>query len=275
MKTLSDHIIIYDSGCPLCNLYTAAFVKTKMLGVNGRKCFNEVSATDLSSVDRKRACDEIALVNVKDNTVLYGIDSLFAILQNSYPLLRPMFRFKPFRWLMKHFYAFISYNRKVIAPEKKFEQPQSCTPSFHLGYRCAYIIFSWLVTSAILTSYSTYFSAFVPANNNWRELLICGGQMLFQAVIVSVEKPERLMHYIGNMMTISLVGAMLLSPVIVLGNMGLFVSPVTFAVWFAMVVTWMLIEHMRRVKILSLPWTITLGWVVYRVIVLAVVLFNN
>jgi predicted DCC family thiol-disulfide oxidoreductase YuxK len=37
MKTLENHTLFYDKDCPMCNIYTARFIKTKMLDANGRK----------------------------------------------------------------------------------------------------------------------------------------------------------------------------------------------------------------------------------------------
>jgi len=36
MKTLANHIILYDEECPMCFAYTKAFIKLDMLPKNGR-----------------------------------------------------------------------------------------------------------------------------------------------------------------------------------------------------------------------------------------------
>ena len=40
METLRDHTIIYDDECPMCNIYTRAFVKHGLLDKKGRKGFH-------------------------------------------------------------------------------------------------------------------------------------------------------------------------------------------------------------------------------------------
>ncbi len=42
MKTLHNHVIFYDADCPMCNLYTNAFVKTGMLDSNGEWLIRQI-----------------------------------------------------------------------------------------------------------------------------------------------------------------------------------------------------------------------------------------
>src|SRR5688572_9342627 len=113
MKTLRNHTIVYDDECPLCDLYTGAFVKTGMLDGDGRVPFSKMPVEVSKQVDHRRACNEIALVNTETGKVIYGIESLMTIVISRYDFLRPLFAWNVFRWLMKKFYSFISYNRKV------------------------------------------------------------------------------------------------------------------------------------------------------------------
>src|SRR5262245_5053417 len=139
MNTLHNHVILYDKDCPLCNLYTGAFIKSNMLGKNGREDFCSMKPNQYANLDYSSSRDEIALVNTNTGQITYGIDSLFKILSHAFPLLRLPFQFPVFRLFMSKLYAFISYNRKVIAPARQFELTGSCTPSFNLKYRWAYI----------------------------------------------------------------------------------------------------------------------------------------
>jgi len=100
MKTLKDHTILYDEVCPMCNLYTGAFVKSGMLDKNGRHSYQQMPMEFCNKVDREKAVNEIALVNKKTGKVYYGVESLFKIIGNSWPLFNPLFRFKPFAWIV-------------------------------------------------------------------------------------------------------------------------------------------------------------------------------
>jgi predicted DCC family thiol-disulfide oxidoreductase YuxK len=63
MKTLQNHLILYDAECPMCNLYTKAFVSSGLLGQDGRAAYQDVDNSVCPMVDRQRAVNEIALVN--------------------------------------------------------------------------------------------------------------------------------------------------------------------------------------------------------------------
>jgi hypothetical protein len=261
MKTLKDHVIIYDDECPMCDLYTCAFVKTKMLDKNGREAYSWIPSTLSKHVDKERARNEIALVNPKTGEVRYGIDSLFFVIAHRFPVFRFLFEWRPFRFVMKHVYSFISYNRRVIIPAEKFEAKNSCTPQFKIGYRIAFIIFSWLVASWILSMYSPLL---MRGSSPFRELLICGGQIIFQSFIVLTIAKEKLVHYLGNLMAISLGGALLLLPAILISHTDWFTTEMFYLTWFVGVVVLMLFEHMRRVRLLGLHWSVTASWVFYR-----------
>jgi len=116
MKTLNNHLILYDADCPMCDMYTSVFVKTGLLAMDGRAPYQQVATSACPTVDRQRAVNEIALVNRETGEVTYGIKSLFKIAGNACPVFNPIFSFQPIIWLFSKFYAFISYNRRVIVP---------------------------------------------------------------------------------------------------------------------------------------------------------------
>jgi hypothetical protein len=271
MKTLQNHVIIYDDECPMCNLYTGAFIKTKMLAKNGRESFSQLNENNLL-IDRSKACDEIALINLENKKVFYGIDSLFEVIGHSFPVFKSLFSCKPFQLVMKKVYAFISYNRKVIAPGKVFEAANSCTPAFNAKYRWLYIFLAWLISSVILNSFSPLLRRFIATSDFYREFLICGGQIVFQSISILLLRKERLLHYLGNMMTISLAGSLLLLPAIALSKSGLMTSPYFHTGWFLIVVGLMFVEHMRRVKLLEIHWSATVSWIFYRTIILMMII---
>lgn len=239
-----------------------------MLDTNGRIPF---SPTELpQQVDVKRACDEIALVNCATHEVTYGIDSLFKILAHRFTFLNPLFKLSIFRAALSQLYAFISFNRKVIAPAAQKES--SCTPSFNLSYRIAYLIFSWVLTSLILTNFATHLP--IPATSFGREFLICGGQLLFQGGVVWITNCNRAFDYLGNMMTVSLIGGLMLLPIIAIHS--LYAIPAfAFLVWFVVVVILMLFMHMHRVKLLHASGWLTLTWIGYRILVLGIILHQT
>ncbi|WP_412466489.1 DUF393 domain-containing protein [Pedobacter sp. KLB.chiD] len=269
MKTLKNHVILFDNECPMCYAYTKAFVKTGMLSENGREAYQEMPSNLCPLVNHQRAANEIALVNTETGEVTYGIKSLFKIIAHAMPFFKPLFLFSPFIYLMQKLYAFISYNRKVIIPVAIKEN--SLQPTFKRHYRIAFLTFTWIVTAYILTGYAHLLTGFVPPGGKYREYLICGGQLFFQGTIIRFYKKEKLWDYLGNMMTISFAGSLLLLPVIVLARYIDF-EPLFFLLCFLMVAGLMFLEHIRRSKVLKLGWVMSITWALYRLIVLALIL---
>ena len=272
MKTLKSHMILFDAECPMCRAYTGAFVKTGMLDADGRAAYQEAHAGTCPVYDRQRAVNEIALINLKSGEVTYGVKSLFKIIANTWPVFTPLFAFKPFIWLMSKVYAFISYNRRVIIPaaETGFEYQ----PAFKLHYRLLYLLFTWFCTGFILTAYAHLLRGIVPLGSPYREYLICGGQILFQGAAICSFDRRNLWTYLGNMMTISFAGSLLLLMGLVVNHFFQF-APLIYALYFMAVAGLMLLEHIRRTKLLGLGWVLTVTWITYRIVLLLLILNLN
>jgi len=272
MKAFKDYLILYDAECPMCSAYTRAFVKTGLFEDKGRTPYQQFAPNACPMVDRQRAVNEIALVNQQTGEVTYGVESLFKIFGSVLPFFRPLFNFKPFIWLMRKVYAFLSYNRRVIIPSigNVFEYQ----PTFRLNYRIAYLIFSWAVTSYILTRYADLLIGTIPAGNIYRETLICGGQIFFQGIIISLVNKKESWNYLGNMMTISFAGSLLLGVMLMLsGLIGHY--PIFYSLYFMLIAGLMFLEHIRRTKLLKLGWTLTITWALYRAALLVIILLIN
>ncbi|GHE28720.1 DCC1-like thiol-disulfide oxidoreductase family protein [Sphingobacterium griseoflavum] len=267
MKALQDHLILFDAECPMCRLYTQAFVDRGMLDKDGRKAYQEFPADACPLLDRQRAVNEIALVNLKTGDVTYGIESILKIVSTSYPLLRPILLFKPFLWFMRKLYAFISFNRRVIIPAPVSADTFQLQPSFRLRYRLAYLVLTWLITSAVLTAYVPLMGDLLPQGASYREYIICGGQLFFQSAIIGLAQKGKHWDYLGNMMTISLAGALLLLPILLLAP-WLTLPPMVYVGCFLLVAAMMLLEHIRRTKLLGMGQLLTISWVLYRLLVL-------
>jgi predicted DCC family thiol-disulfide oxidoreductase YuxK len=273
MKTLQNHTILYDAECPMCQLYTKAFTQTGMLDANGRASYQQMPQETCALVDRQRAVNEIALVNTQTGEVSYGVDSLFKVFGHAWPIFKPLFGFGPFIWLMRKVYSFISYNRRVIIPATH-EQEGSIQPTFRLSYRLVYLLFTWLVVAYILTKYAGHLTPLVPLGSAYREYLICGGQILFQGIIISWYAPAKRWNYLGNMMTISLAGSLLLLPVLLLAQF-VALNAIICTICFMGVAGLMFLEHIRRTKLLQLGWLLTITWMVYRLLVLILIFQFN
>ncbi len=272
MKTLHDHSLIYDKDCPLCAGYTSAFIKTGMLDSQGREAFSNMSEGTTIAIDLERAKDEIALVDRKTGIVTYGIDSMLKVIGHAFPLVKKIGNLSPIHFALKKLYAFISYNRKVIIPSKPSQDDTfECVPKFSYTYRWLYILMTLSITSLILHQYAGLLGDFIPPGNLYRELLIASVQLIAQSLMLFSFKKETIINYLGNMMTISFVGSLLLG-LFILINQWFPVHEYMALFWFGMVFSLMLVEHVRRVSILELPKVLTFTWVLYRGIVLLLIL---
>lgn len=264
MKTLKNHTLIYDNECPMCNIYSKGFIKSGMLDESGREAFTELSFKNRNLIDFNWAKNEIALVDHDKNKVIYGLDSLLLIIGSSFPTLEKIARIKPLYWFFKKLYSFVSYNRKQIIPSKKDHTEEACVPDFNLKYRMAYITFVVIFSAFILSLFSTKLGLGL-SQNFWRELAICVGQIVWQTIFLKTYLKDKIWNYLGNMMTVSLIGTLFLIPVLFLN-----LDSVFSMIYFGIVVFIMFLEHLRRCRILQFNFMPTLSWVIYRVLILIV-----
>lgn len=271
MKTLENQTLLYDEDCPLCSLYTTGFVKSGMLDENGRKSYCQLSDEEQSFVDLKRAPNEIALINNKTKTVTYGVDSLIKVIGFSFPLIEKIATLKPIHFILKKMYSFVSYNRKVIIPGTvKEENKLECTPDFNYKYRFLFIGFALTITSLVLFGYSNLIPI-LPKSNITREIILAFGQIVFQSLFLLKFDKKTIINYAGNLMTVSLMGSLILLPILILNQ---FINlPEMFVLgWFGITVLIMCTEHFRRVKVLKLPFYLSYTWILYRIVALLFIL---
>ncbi len=272
MKPMNHHTLLYDTDCPLCAAYTKGFIRSGMLGEEGRTAYETGIERYAGILDANRARNEIALVNTETHSVLYGVDSLNYVITQRLPFLKRLLKHPVILFLQKKLYAFISFNRKVIAPSADYSR-QACIPDFNLSYRILYLVFSATLTSCMLSGYSALLPGIVPSSNLFREYAICFGQILFQGSLLALAGPkkETLFDYLGHLMTVSLTGALLLLPVFLL-NRCVPIPPYASLAWFFAVVAFMFRQHYRRVSAIKAPVWLSYTWLLYRFLVLSFIL---
>ncbi|TAH21971.1 MAG: DUF393 domain-containing protein [Cytophagales bacterium] len=202
---LKNNVIIYDHECPMCAVYTDAFLKSGLLDKDGRYKYADLDKFSAEVlIDKDRARHEIALVDTEKMEVRYGLDSLFYILATRFPALNLLFKQKYFVLIMKELYYFISYNRKIIAPSPK-QDASSCVPDFHLKYRVLYI----LGMLYVVASFAIYFDVFLLFWAYW------AAQVIFSMIIFK----EKTITYLGHQITILLIACLLMIPSIFFSNL--------------------------------------------------------
>jgi len=274
MKTLKNHTLLYDEDCPLCQVYTSGFIKTGMLDQDGRQAFSQISIEEQNFINLSRASNEIALVDRQNKTVIYGVDSLLKVIGFRFPIIQKIGQFQPIKFLLQKLYSLVSYNRKVIIPSKDNSSQQlQCIPKFNITYRLLYILFALIVT---LLSVFIFFKniPILPDGSLLREGIITVGQLVFQGMIIYTLDKKTILNYFGNMMTVSLMGSLMLITLMFINWMIPISEPIlTFG--FGIIISFMFIEHFRRVKLLELPIYLSYTWAIYSVLILIIILITN
>lgn len=265
MKTLENQTLLYDEDCPLCNLYTTGFVQTGMLDQNGRKPYCQLSEEEQVFIDLKRATNEIALIDNTSKTVTYGIDSLLKVIGFSFPWIEKTGTIQPIYYILKKLYSFVSYNRKVIIPSPlKTQEKLQCLPAFNYKYRFMFIGFALTITTFVLFGYSNLIPN-LPQTSILRETLLTFGQLVFQAIFLFKFNKKTITNYAGNLATVSLMGSLFLSPILLLQHF-INLPEVLILGWFGLTVLIMFAEHFRRIKILQLPFYLSYTWILYSIL---------
>lgn len=275
METLQNYKLLIDADCPMCRLYGNAFEAKGFIEKETCSPYQTIDLSIAKLVDMNRAKNEIAFVNTLNSEVVYGLDAFKVIFTNAYPVLKPFSNLKPLDWIGRKVYRFISTNRKVIVPAKipVDAKVNNCNPALNVKYRLIYILLVALFSSLIIYHYSTSINLMMGWKSSiYRELIMCFGQIGWQSLFLfKTLKNKRLrLGYLGNMMTVSLIGAILLIPMLFFNT-----SPIVHLGYFMMVVGIMLLEHLRRCKILEIGFIPTVSWVSYRMVVLLVIFYLN
>ena len=271
---LKNNKLLIDQDCPMCAAYGAGFTKFGMVDAQTVHPYQQVNEAVAHQIDMDRARSEIGLFDATTAQTIYGVDAMIAIVAHGAPWLK---RLLHRRWLyvpLRILYRFISYNRKVIYPAAPQPGLRDCTPPPHRTYRWLYISLVALFTGLVLNRYAALMAAewgLVP--NPWREYAVCFGQILWQGAVILAVDPRKSLAYLGNMSTVSLGGAILLLPALLL-SAWISISPLVLLGYFALVVGFMLLEHLRRCRLLGLPLAMTGSWVVFRTVFLGLILIT-
>ena len=262
METLQNYKLLIDADCPMCRLYGNAFEAKGLIEKGTCNPYQTVDLSIANLVDMNRAKSEIAFVNMQNKEVVYGLDAFKVIFNNAYPILKPLLNLKLVDWIGQKAYRFISTNRKIIAPAKVLGN--DCTPTLNLKYRIFYILFVALFSSFVIYNYSTSINQMMGWGSSiYRELIMCFGQIIWQSLFLYKILINKRLEYLGNMMTVSLIGTFLLIPKLLINT-----SPIVHLCYFMMVVGVMLLEHLRRCKILEIGIIPSFSWVSYRLVFL-------
>ena len=135
-----------------------------------------------------------------------------------------------------------------------------------------YLLMCAFVSAFALSSFAKLIQPYLAVEYDFTtELLMVTGQVAFQWLFLIKAKWLAKKHYMIIALTVSLVGSLLLLPLIVCHSFLKVPDIVSVAYFFAVVFAIFLL-HYRLIVRSSLPERLTITWVVYRVILLAYVL---
>lgn len=271
---LKNNKLLIDKDCPMCKAYGACFTQLGLIDQNTLDSYQFVDEAYAKKIDMARAKNEIALHDVNSAQTIYGLDALIHIVSHRNASFRSILHSRFIHAPLLALYRFISYNRKVIYPAPTTAGSRDCTPNVNGFYRTLYIIFVAIVTGIILNQLVWPINkAFGIEHFWWREYLICFGQIFWQGAVIQKIDSTKFMDYLGNMSSVSMIGGLLLIPVLVL-HAYFALSPFHLLIYFMLVVGFMLLEHIRRCKLLGISLSMTISWVLYRVVILAIILIS-
>lgn len=212
MQTMENKVIIYDDVCPLCQAYTAGFVRLGWL--QHRTGFADASPIILQHIDLNRARHEIPLYDQLTGETLYGLDALFFLLGQRFPWCRPLFRLRIFRAPLYILYQIITFNRRIIAGSAAPASGFNCAPDVNRFYRWLYIGLALMTALLLLAPLLPDRAALLPA------MLLLHGM----ALLLGLFLPKRL-DLAGHGATMLLLTALLLRllPAAMPIQIGLFV----------------------------------------------------
>ncbi|CAN5242070.1 hypothetical protein BH09BAC1_BH09BAC1_03310 [soil metagenome] len=252
-RATDSKVIIYDDSCPMCAWYTGIFINNQMLPPHGRIGFTEIAQSHLlPQLDLQRARHEIPLIDTNGGATLYGLDAMVHVIGSRFPLVKHLLRIRPVYAFFQQFYHFISYNRRVIAGTAKSAQGIDCTPDVNLTYRSAYLVFAFMVSLAIGFGFASSLSAYLPLPISSLQTLVLVGSSWALALLPGIMwMPTKKLDYMGNQVTVVLIGSLSLLPGMVIQSIA---GPLSIGIPMVSVVFslgLMLWEHFRRVRNLA------------------------
>ena len=270
---IKENKLLIDRHCPMCQIYGKGFIKAGLLDENSICAYQDVPQESQMKIDFNRAQDEIAMHDTTTGETTYGLHSILKIVTQKSPLFQTVMYhdivFKPLNAL----YKFISYNRKVIAPSAPTpDMTRLCEPTFNIPFRWSYIFFVAIATAFVVNAFTTHlFPHFGWTNSIQTELLICFGQVAWQGTAACLILKDNRLTYLGNMSTVSMIGALLLLPI--LFGLSLINAPlwVLLPLFFG-VIGIMFLEHIRRCKLLGISLWMTVSWVTFRTVALGILI---
>ena len=246
---MKNRLLIYDDNCPLCQWYSAQFVKFGFLNKAGRVPFSSLEEKYLQRIDFDKSRNEIPLLDTETGEVIYGIDALLEILNSKIPLIKSIGKIKPMHWFLTKVYKFVSYNRKVIVAVRCGAGAIDCAPDFNYFYRTLFMFLFLVVNTLLLFPLHKIILSPLPFYHISIWQLQAGHLALVTMnCLLSLRFTwQKMFDYLGQINMLALLTSLLLLPLFVLvKTMG--AHPLLITVWLIAVSLFIFKEYFRRME---------------------------
>jgi hypothetical protein len=264
MKTTTGKTLIYDNQCPMCTAYSSAFVKSGLLGKEGRIGFNELGDQDfICRLDMERAGREIPLVDLETGEIIYGIDALISIIGARFPVLGKCLNSKLLYYPLKKLYAFVSLNRRIIVPPSKGKGGLDFPPPFNHSSRTSLLVFGVLFSVIISALFGISSGHYLHLEGVWWKMIVAVGsgwglQLSMSTLLIRDE--QKRMDYAATLGVLMIIGVLILIPSLFIGHFTSYHYPVVPLISVLISSGVMLYQHVKRVKFLGLSQLFTVSW---------------
>lgn len=138
--------------------------------------------------------------------------------------------------------------------------------------KIAVMVICLAVTAITLNQYAKLIRHLISISYDWRfEAGMIIGMLFFQYPFIYNKSYNQKLDYYFNMLLVSLIGSVLLFPLLLVNFYSDHNDAINLA-YFFIVVLIMFFDHKRRVAALGLPLKISYTWVLYRAVILIFIL---
>ena len=245
---MKDKILVYDDNYPLCTWYSGLFVKYGFLNADGRKPFSTLDDILLAKIDFDKSRNEIPLLDISTNKVVYGIDALLEILGQKIPFIKTTGNFRPLKWVLRKIYKLVSFNRKVIVAKKCGPATIDCSPDYNYLYR--FIFMAACLTFNTLMLYPFQYNLFCKLsyyNLDFYELQAAHfAFVIINCTLAFSFTKAKGYEYLGQVNMLALSVILLLTPLMII--QFVFDSELLMTSWLILTAAFIFKEYLRRME---------------------------
>ena len=264
----NDLELLIDEDCPMCNMYGNYLAKNDLVCLNS---YQNAVQQKSNSVNYEKAKNQIALIDHKNNKTIYGLEALYKAFEKKFPRLIGFLKLPLLAKIMPVVYAFISYNRKQIAPSAS----KICNPSFILKYRIAYLLFGLIISAFIFKIFcQKIIYDFIHLFSFNTILFLLAIHFCFQFTILLKYKFEKRIDYLGNLCTVFIIGNLLLVPIVIL-NTILELSNWIIATYVLLLVGFLIRVHFKRCKMIEVGYLPTISFIAFLFFIFSLKIFAS